>query len=115
AARAVEIVQSLLGDELRNKLRANINAVSRSSVAAILPLIIGDESSAMQTSAALLKRGFLIPAIRYPTVARGSARLRLTLSAAHEAIQIESLVACLHDLMPQLGGALKHSQQELAD
>lgn len=115
ASKAVEIVQGRQGDALRNKLRANIKAVSPASVAAIIPLIIGDESSAMQMSAALLERGYLIPSIRYPTVARGSARLRLALSAAHEAVQIKGLVACLHDLMPELGSTIeqpfqKHSQ-----
>ncbi len=127
AARAVEIVQGPHGDELRKKLRANLKGArafsplhdteysglkARAPVAAIIPLIIGDESIAMQTSAALLERGFLIPAIRYPTVARGSARLRLTLSAAHEAVQIEGLVACLHDLMPKLGSTIEDSLQK---
>ena len=106
AMKAVQIVQSPRGDELRAKLKANIEAVSRSfdanPAAAIIPLIVGDETLAMETSTKMQDRGFLIPAIRYPTVARGSARLRLTLSTAHERSQIESLVACLHDLMPQL-------------
>ncbi len=129
ATRAVEIVQSVHGDELRKKLRENLNKArafsphssiphgglkARAPLAAILPIIIGDESVAMQTSAALLERGFLIPAIRYPTVARGSARLRLTLSAAHETIQIEGLVACLHDLMSKLGSTVEHPLQEPA-
>ncbi len=123
AARAVEIVQGKHGDELRNKLRENLKGARASSplpfiyenglearapLAAIIPLIIGDESPAMQTSAALLDQGFLIPAIRYPTVARGSARLRLTLSAAHERGQIERLVACLRDIMPQLPASVEH-------
>ena len=112
AARAVEIVQGSHGDELRNKLHANVNAVARDSLAAIIPLIIGDESIAMQTSAAFLEQGFLIPAIRYPTVARGSARLRLTLSAAHERGQIERLVACLRDIMPQLPAFVEHPAGE---
>jgi len=51
----------------------------------ILPLIIGDEAEAVRVAAALLDQGVFIPAIRYPTVARGSARLRLTLSAEHTA------------------------------
>ena len=106
AMKAVQIAQSPRGDELRERLRANIEAVSRSfggiPTAAIIPFIVGDETLAMDTSTKLQERGFLIPAIRHPTVARGSARLRLTLSVAHEGSQIESLVACLHDLMPQL-------------
>ena len=108
ATKALEIVASPKGDLLRGKLQANIQAVTckwnhlEQVQSAILPLIIGDESTAMQASAALLERGYLIPAIRYPTVARGTARLRLTLSAAHEAGQIEGLVAHLLDIVPQL-------------
>ena len=62
---------------------------------AIVPVIIGDEAAAMQRSAELLEAGFLIPAIRYPTVARGAARLRVTLTAAHEAADVDALAAQL--------------------
>jgi 7-keto-8-aminopelargonate synthetase-like enzyme len=62
---------------------------------AIIPVIIGDEAAAMECSARLLDCGFLIPAIRYPTVARGSARLRITLTAAHEASDADTLAAAL--------------------
>ena len=50
---------------------------------AIIPILIGEESKAVEAAAALREQGIFIPAIRYPTVARGQARLRLTLSAAH--------------------------------
>ena len=114
AAAAVKIVQSARGDELRARLQhaAQTFCQSRATkccglklrvpIAAIIPLIIGDESAAMRASESLLERGYLVPAIRFPTVARGTARLRLTLSAAHETAQIESLVACLRDIVPQL-------------
>ncbi len=107
AMKAVGIVQSSHGDELRARLNRNKGILpfidqGQDALATIFPIIIGDEAGAMQTSATLLEQGFLIPAIRYPTVARGSARLRLTLSAAHERGQIERLVACLHHIMPQL-------------
>jgi len=65
---------------------------------AILPLMIGDETKAVQAAANLLDRGILIPAIRYPTVARGQARLRLTVSAAHSAEDVKQLVAALAKL-----------------
>jgi len=52
-------------------------------VSPILPLIIGGENEAVRVAASLLEQGVFIPAIRHPTVARGSARLRLTLSADH--------------------------------
>lgn len=69
---------------------------------AIYPVIIGDESRAMELSRRLLDEGFLVPAIRYPTVARGSARLRVTLSAAHEGVQIEALAVSLRRAMAEL-------------
>lgn len=50
---------------------------------AIVPVKIGDERKAVAVAARLLERGFLIPAIRYPTVARGRACLRVTISSAH--------------------------------
>ncbi|HSI63886.1 MAG TPA: aminotransferase class I/II-fold pyridoxal phosphate-dependent enzyme, partial [Candidatus Saccharimonadia bacterium] len=114
ARAAVSLLQGAEGDALREKLWSNKRlllagigepAVEQGAAlpAAILPIIIGDEEAAMRTSAGLLEAGFLIPAIRYPTVARGAARLRLTLSAVHEAGQIEALVACLHRMVPELG------------
>ncbi len=67
---------------------------------AIVPLAIGDEAEALHLSATLLTAGFLLPAIRFPTVAKGKARLRLTLSASHTAAQIEALAATLLPLLP---------------
>ena len=75
---------------------------SPSRPAAVHPLIVGDESRAMELSARLLDAGFLVPAIRFPTVARGSARLRVTLSAAHEGSQIEALAVSLRRAMAEL-------------
>jgi 8-amino-7-oxononanoate synthase len=114
ARAAVTLLQGPEGDALRAKLWSNkrllLSGIGGPGVeqgtalpAAILPIIIGDEEKAMQTSAGLLEAGFLIPAIRYPTVARGAARLRLTLSAVHEPDQIEALVACLRRMVPELG------------
>ncbi len=50
---------------------------------AIIPLIIGSESEALRLSAQLLTAGILIPAIRYPTVSKGKARLRIAITALH--------------------------------
>lgn len=66
---------------------------------AILPIILGDETAALQASAALREQGLMVPAIRYPTVARGSARLRVTLSAAHEAEQVQTLIRSLASVL----------------
>jgi 8-amino-7-oxononanoate synthase len=66
----------------------------------ILPLRTGDEARTLALASALRARGFLVPAIRFPTVARGQARLRITVTADHTPDQIESLVSALADLAP---------------
>jgi len=62
---------------------------------AILPLILGDETAAVSAAAQLRELGIFVPAIRFPTVARGSARLRVTLTAAHSAEDVQSLTKAL--------------------
>ena len=64
----------------------------------IQPLIIGDNADALALSHALRARDILIPAIRTPTVPHGSARLRITLSAAHTADDVQQLIAALHEI-----------------
>ncbi|MDQ3545358.1 MAG: 8-amino-7-oxononanoate synthase [Verrucomicrobiota bacterium] len=59
--------------------------------AAIIPWLVGEERRALDLSRALQQENFFVPAIRYPTVAKGAARLRITLSAAHSAEQVASL------------------------
>ena len=58
----------------------------------IVPVILGDEESALRASRELLARGILIPAVRPPTVARGSSRLWVTLSCEHSDEEAERLV-----------------------
>jgi 8-amino-7-oxononanoate synthase len=81
---AVRILASADGDQLRARLWENIRAFSEEAESAIVPWIVGDEGVAMELSRQMRERGYLIPAIRFPTVAKGAARLRVTLSAAHE-------------------------------
>jgi 7-keto-8-aminopelargonate synthetase-like enzyme len=69
------------------------------ALSAILPVIIGDESKAVAASAALRGRDIFIPAIRYPTVARGKARLRVTVTAAHTIEEINLLAATLNEIV----------------
>lgn len=64
-------------------------------VTPIVPLIIGDSAHALELSRRLLDRGILISAIRPPTVPRGSARLRITFSAAHSESHVDRLLAAL--------------------
>ncbi|PAZ00636.1 MAG: 8-amino-7-oxononanoate synthase [Spartobacteria bacterium AMD-G4] len=98
--KAIEIAASPEGDALRAKLWSNLrylqSLLSRKDAAsAIFPILIGDESKAVETSKRLLHAGFLIPAIRFPTVAKGSSRLRVTLTATHLPSEIEALVQAL--------------------
>jgi 7-keto-8-aminopelargonate synthetase-like enzyme len=65
----------------------------------ILPLIVGDESDAVDAANALRESGFHIPAIRYPTVARGKARLRMTVTADHTSEDIDALGDALKEII----------------
>jgi 8-amino-7-oxononanoate synthase len=65
---------------------------------AIFPLIVGNEKAALDLAAGLQSEGFLVPAIRYPTVAKGAARLRITVTAAHKASQIRTLCETIERL-----------------
>lgn len=62
---------------------------------AIQPILIGDNHRALALSEKLLQEGILVTAIRPPTVPPGSARLRITLSAAHEVKDVDRLLKCL--------------------
>jgi 7-keto-8-aminopelargonate synthetase-like enzyme len=68
------------------------------TLSAILPVIVGDEAKAVAVSAALREQGIFVPAIRYPTVARGQARLRVTVTATHTAEDISLLGAALRSI-----------------
>ncbi len=68
------------------------------SISPIQPLIIGENSEALRVGKALLDRGLWVPAIRPPTVPAGTARLRITLSAAHSTAQVARLVDALNAL-----------------
>jgi 8-amino-7-oxononanoate synthase len=61
----------------------------------IQPLLLGDNATALSASQALEQRGFLVGAIRPPTVPEGRARLRITLSAAHSEAQVDALLEAL--------------------
>ncbi len=100
AAAAVRLVQTARGDELRRELwdraqhlRAAFPERARGSRlrSPIFPWLIGDESETVRVGAQLRRNGILVGAVRYPTVARGAARLRITLSAAHTPEQLGKL------------------------
>jgi 8-amino-7-oxononanoate synthase len=95
ALAAVELLRSDEGDRLRAKLRANIDRFRPGHPSPIVPVVIGDDRAAVDAAARLLDDGFLVPAIRPPSVAPGSARLRVTLSALHTDDEIDALSAAL--------------------
>ena len=71
-------------------------------VTTIQPVVLGDAARALAVSKALEEQGFLVAAIRPPTVPAGTARLRVTLSAAHEEAQVDALVDALVDAVAQV-------------
>jgi 8-amino-7-oxononanoate synthase len=71
----------------------------------ILPLLLGTEPAALEAAAALRQAGFLVPAIRPPSVPRGQSRLRLTVSASHTPAQIDALADALDRLPAVAAGA----------
>jgi len=71
----------------------------------IQPIVIGDSAQALKLSRMLRDRGLLVTAIRPPTVPAGSARLRVTLSAAHSEAQVQLLLNALAECHPQLEAA----------
>lgn len=96
------------GDERRahlHRLIAQLRSGLRSlpwplmpSATAIQPLLVGDNQAALDLSAALRERGIWVAAIRPPTVPQGTARLRITLSAAHSAADVTRLIEALREL-----------------
>ncbi len=96
---ALDLVCGPRGDILREGLSANRETFSPGTPSAIIPIIIGENEAALSAAARLQERGFLVPAIRFPTVPKGSARLRITLSAAHRPDDITSLKSALADIV----------------
>jgi 8-amino-7-oxononanoate synthase len=69
------------------------------SPTAIQPFLLGESERALAVSRALRERGFIVPAVRPPTVPRGTARLRISLSAAHAPADVRALAAALREVM----------------
>jgi 7-keto-8-aminopelargonate synthetase-like enzyme len=85
----------------RRKTTLNAQRLLNEASSAIFPWIVGEEQAALDFAAALKNEGFLVPAIRYPTVAKGSARLRITVTASHDEDQIRALCTAISKLMKQ--------------
>ena len=99
AQRRAQLQQRIV--QLRGELskmiaaRAGMALALADSSTAIQPLIVGDNAAALALSATLEAQGLWVPAIRPPTVPVGTARLRITLSAAHTEADVQRLVAAL--------------------
>ena len=108
AAAGVRFIESPEGEKRRQLLWQRVSELPSRLVrpaplpSAIVPLHIGEEGAAVRASAALREQGIFIPAIRYPTVARGQARLRLSVTAAHTPAQMTQLATALATLKPSL-------------
>lgn len=68
-------------------------------LSAIVPVIVGDEKKCLELSQLLLARGVFVPPVRFPTVAKGAARLRISLSARHSVLHIKELVEQIKELL----------------
>jgi len=95
-ANLQELIQYLKANLKLNKWRL------MDSDTTIQPLIVGDNLEALALSEYLQTHGILVPAIRPPTVPVGTARLRISLSAAHTLDDMKKLIAAIHQAEREL-------------
>ncbi|MGB4065100.1 MAG: 8-amino-7-oxononanoate synthase [Azonexus sp.] len=105
-SKSLQIIET--GDARRASLKARIGQLRDGlaglplkllpSLTAIQPLIVGENDAAVALAKALWERGLWVPAIRPPTVPKGTARLRISVSAAHTEADIDQLVTALKEL-----------------
>jgi 8-amino-7-oxononanoate synthase len=98
ALAALRICESDEGDRLRARLRLLIDMLQPNHSSAIVPIIVGEDSAALDAAAQLRERGIYVPAIRPPTVPKGTSRLRVALSAAHTEISVQLLRDALDEI-----------------
>lgn len=122
AMAAIQFLMSPAGERRRQQLRANLAAFAelmpelyppgRKVQSAIFPIIVGSAERAVMASRMLAEKGFFVPAIRYPTVAKGSARLRVTISARHTRDQIAALCMVLRPLVTAVSTPAQNGNPE---
>jgi 8-amino-7-oxononanoate synthase len=105
---ALELISGPEGERRRELLWRNVERLrsalgfgrlARALQAPIIPIMVGDNATALELSAALLERGWHVQAIRPPTVPERAARLRVTVSAAHELATIDAFARDLVELL----------------
>ncbi|HUJ08682.1 MAG TPA: 8-amino-7-oxononanoate synthase [Verrucomicrobiae bacterium] len=115
AGAAVEFVMSEAGHQRRDALWRNVselkNGLSRlglqsASRSPIIPIAIGAESAAMETSQKLFEQGIFVPAIRFPTVPKGKARLRVTVTASHTAADLQQFLSIFAAISKRIGSTV---------
>ena len=89
---ALGVLRSEEGAALVSQLRGHVERLRPGHPSPIVPVMLGDEARAMAAADGLRERGLLVPAIRPPTVATGTSRLRISLSAAHTDEDMQLLV-----------------------
>jgi 8-amino-7-oxononanoate synthase len=107
ASAAVDFVMSEEGHQRRDILWRNVSelknglsklGIQNESRSPIVPVMIGDEAAAVETSQRLFDRGIFVPAIRFPTVPKGKARLRVTVTAGHVSDETARFLKAYHDI-----------------
>jgi 8-amino-7-oxononanoate synthase len=110
AHAAIDFLDSPAGERRRQTLRGNLAQFAeempglfgngRKVQSAIIPVVLGSATAALEAAQDLGEKGYFVPAIRYPTVPKDAARLRVTISARHGANQISGLCGLLRSLIP---------------
>jgi 8-amino-7-oxononanoate synthase len=110
AHAALEFLDSPAGERRRQTLRRNLAQFAeemplifgsgKKVQSAIIPVVIGSATAALDAAQSLIDKGYFVPAIRYPTVPKDAARLRVTISARHSANQISGLCGLLRVFIP---------------
>jgi 8-amino-7-oxononanoate synthase len=95
ALAALRILNGSEGESLVGRLRALVERVSPGHPSPIVPIVLGSDERALAAAQALLDDGLYVPAIRPPSVAPGTSRLRVTLSASHTDEQVTALISGL--------------------
>jgi len=101
ATASIKLIRSEEGAQLRRQLWQNIQTFSEATqqtnhpTSPIIPWMVGESDAALALSAKLRTQGMFVPAIRFPTVPRNTARLRITLSADHKKNEITQLATAL--------------------
>jgi 8-amino-7-oxononanoate synthase len=91
--KRISLMRELLPSNptVSDAISSRLSTINSNQGSAIFQFIVGGEQAALGLAAALQGEGFLVPAIRYPTVPKGAARLRITVTASHQEDQIRTL------------------------